>query len=268
MRLQDPFPALKEHSNQWNIAAMVAQLAKIEDKEERLAVLNVIRFIPYPIILLQVYEQLPAELKSQPHNFKAQQEIKRLVLEKIKEYSLIIGEDHRDNLTEAGSRTLDLFQTVDNFLPDITLLDSPYVLEASKDSSHALQFLLACRTFYQRHNGLPQTTKLPDMHTSTKQYLELKQIYRHQHEIDIAELQAILKESIDSSLSSDEISDFIDSIDALKILEFGEYSKELEKVDNPNLQWEAPEWRHILLALRAYKLFEEKEGRAPTPQDF
>lgn len=171
MRLQDPFPALKEHSNQWNIAEMVGQLAKIEDKEERLAILNVIRFIPYPIVLLQIYEQLPAELKSQPHSFKAQQEIKRLVLEKIKEYSLIIGEDHRENFTEAGNRTLDLFQTVDNFLPDITLLDSPFVLEANKDSPHALQFLLACRTFYQRHNGLPQTTKLPDMHTSTKQYL-------------------------------------------------------------------------------------------------
>lgn len=99
MRLQDPFPALKKHSNQWNIADMVAQLGKIEDKEERLAILNAVRFIPYPIILLQVFEQLPADLKSQTHNFKAQQEIKRLVLEKIKEYSLIIGEDHRENFT-------------------------------------------------------------------------------------------------------------------------------------------------------------------------
>jgi hypothetical protein len=29
----------------------------------------------------------------------------------------------------------------------------------------------------------------------------------------------------------------------------------------------APEWRNILLALRAYKLFEDRNGRTPKPQD-
>lgn len=61
---------------------------------------------------------------------------------------MILGEDHRDNFSEAIQRTLDLFQTPDNFLLDIGLFTHPRVLSATAQSPHVLQFLFACGKFY------------------------------------------------------------------------------------------------------------------------
>jgi hypothetical protein len=72
--------------------------------------LEQIKYIPYPIILLQAYAALPQDLRK-----------KQQVLDKIKEWSLIIGEDHRESFTEAAGRTLDLYQSADNYLPDISI---------------------------------------------------------------------------------------------------------------------------------------------------
>jgi len=46
------------------------------------------------------------------------------------------------------------------------------------------------------------------------------------------------------------------------------YFQELEKIDNPNLEWENIEWRNILVAIRAYKLFEDQFKNAPKSEDF
>lgn len=132
----------------------------MQTKEERLPILDQIRYIPYPIILLQVYAALPENQRS-----------KQNIIDKIKQYSLIIGEDHRESFTEAAGRTLDLYQSADNFLPDISIFDNPHVTAANADSSPVLQFLRACAYFYRSTGGLPQPTLLPDMHTSTKIYL-------------------------------------------------------------------------------------------------
>jgi hypothetical protein len=75
-----------------------------------LPILEQIKYIPYPIILLQAYAALPQDLRK-----------KQQVLDKIKEWSLIIGEDHRESFTEAAGRTLDLYQSADNYLPDISI---------------------------------------------------------------------------------------------------------------------------------------------------
>ena len=34
------------------------------------------------------------------------------------------------------------------------------------------------------------------------------------------------------------------------------------------LEWLEPEWRHILLAMRAWQVFQEREGRVPTLKDW
>jgi hypothetical protein len=78
---------------------LISQLASIQIKEERIPILDQLKYIPYPIILLQIYDQVPNELKSQQHKFPIQQQIKQFILQRIKDYSLIIGEDHRDSFT-------------------------------------------------------------------------------------------------------------------------------------------------------------------------
>lgn len=131
--------------------------------------------------MLQAHNNLPKDKRSKQH-----------ILDKIKEWSLLIGEDHRESFSEAAGRTLDLYQSADNFLPDISIFENPHVAAANADSPAILQFLRACGHFYKTNGGLPQPTQLPDLHTSTRIYLELKQVYRQQHELDIARLQEIL----------------------------------------------------------------------------
>lgn len=116
-------------------------------------------------------------------------------------------------------RTLDLYQSADNFLPDISIFENLHVTAANADSLAILQFLRACGHFYKTNGGLPQPTQLPDMHTSTRIYLELKQVYRQQHELDIARLQEILLELTGANkLANNQISDFIDNLASLQII--------------------------------------------------
>lgn len=54
------------------------------------------------------------------------------------------------------------------------------------------------------------------------------------------------------------VSDYVDNLNCLKVLEFTPYYKEISEVDNPNLKWDDPAWRNILVAIRAYKNFQDK----------
>jgi hypothetical protein len=51
---------------------------------------------------------------------------------------------------------LDLYQSADNFLLDISIFDNPHVVSATADSPALLQFLKACGHFYKTIGGLPQ----------------------------------------------------------------------------------------------------------------
>ena len=64
------------------------------------------------------------------------------------------------------------------------------------------------------------------------------------------------------------LSVLVNNIEVVEVMEFDPYFKELEKIDNPVLEWVEPEWRQILLAIRTWQQFQEKEGRPPTVADF
>jgi hypothetical protein len=85
--------------------------------------LKEISYIPYPLILLQAYQSLP------PENRK-----KDGIIKFIKDWLLRLTEGHRENFNEANGRTLDLFQTPDNFLDDISIFDHPHVTSATTSS--------------------------------------------------------------------------------------------------------------------------------------
>lgn len=76
------------------------------------------------------------------------------------------------------TRTFDLFQTYDNFLPSLDILEDENINVATNSSNFVYIFLKAVKDFMSRHNNLPQIVRLPDISTSTKDYLELKSIYK------------------------------------------------------------------------------------------
>ena len=82
----------------------------------------------------------------------------------------------------------------------------------------------------KRTNHLPQPTDLPDMETQTKLFVELRQVYKAQHEIDISELENIMKELYGletAPLGRHKISELINNLEAIQVIEFDPYFKEL-----------------------------------------
>ncbi len=60
------------------------------------------------------------------------------------------------------------------------------------------------------------------MHTTTKTYLELKTVYKHQHEVDVAKIEEYLLELVGHcQLSREEISNYIENLEALSIVHLG-----------------------------------------------
>lgn len=67
----------------------------------------------------------------------------------------------------------------------MTLFDIPSNIEITTQTQFIYIFLKAVKQFMSKHNGsLPQIVRLPDISTSTKDYIELKNIYKQQHSIN------------------------------------------------------------------------------------
>ena len=80
----------------------------------------------------------------------------------------------------------------------------------------------------KRKGHLPQPTDLPDMETSTNLYIELKEVYKTQHEEDIKTLEEIMKEIYgEVPLSRHKLSELINNLEAIQIMEIDPYYKEL-----------------------------------------
>ncbi len=105
-------------------------------------------------------------------------EVKELLTEWKNMVSLDL--DVRNGINEAITRAFDLYQTSDNFLPAIDIFDQQNIVSATNSSEFIYIFLKAVKEFMAQHNqNLPQIVRLPDISTSTKDYLELKEIYKN-----------------------------------------------------------------------------------------
>ena len=112
MRLNDPFPALLNHANTHDIYKLVQEIEEKQEFEEKKENLRLISNIPFPLILIQVYRNLPEEKRN-----------RNGIKEELTALKEKLHENYRDNFNEALSRIYDLFQTSDNFMIDINLLD-------------------------------------------------------------------------------------------------------------------------------------------------
>lgn len=80
---------------------------------------------------------------------------------------------------------------------DINILEHPEVIKATNESHILLRFLNAVGKFYKETRKLPQPTVLPDMHTTTINYIELKAVYKQEHQRDIKKLVEFIGEGVD-----------------------------------------------------------------------
>ena len=59
LRLNNPFPALEKYSHTHNIYQLIQEIEGKENFEEKKENLRILSNIPYPLILIQVYQKLP-----------------------------------------------------------------------------------------------------------------------------------------------------------------------------------------------------------------
>lgn len=102
---------------------------------------------------------------------------------------------------------------------------------ASEHSTPVLIFLRLCAQLLKETGHLPQPTSLPDIETSTQSYLELKQVYKSQHQLDLSRLEAIMRQLYNKQpadtlpLSRETLSEYINDIEAIQVMELGPYWK-------------------------------------------
>ena len=158
-----------------------------------------------------------------------------------------IHEKYRENWDQALTRILDIYQSPDNFMVDINILEHPEVLNCTQQSHSLLRFLNAVGKFHKESGKLPQPTVLPDMHTTTANYIALKEVYKKQHYQDVQKLMGLIGEGVDEAT----VSEYVNNMENLEMVEMTPYAKELESPDTMMLNYLQAQ-KDILISLRAY----------------
>lgn len=119
MNIDNPFQQLKGYSNKWNIYEMLEQIValgktedELENNDKARQLMRQLANVPYSIILLQVFAKLPQDQRKR--NF---------IVDELKSINKKILDKYRDNVNQAISRVMDLFQTADNFMNNFHLID-------------------------------------------------------------------------------------------------------------------------------------------------
>ena len=71
---------------------------------------------------------------------------------------------------------------------DISLLSHPLTKTTDSSTHLMLHFLKVTEQYFQENGYLPQPATLPDMHTTTANYIELKNVYKEEHSRCVREL--------------------------------------------------------------------------------
>ena len=86
------------------------------------------------------------------------------------------------------------------------------------------------------------------MHTTTSIYIELKNVYKQQHGKDVQRLMELMGVGSDQAL----ISDYVNNLSNLEVVEMRSYADELENPDTSILNYLQNE-KDMLISMRAYK---------------
>jgi hypothetical protein len=245
MRVTNPFPELLEYANKQQF---YEKLEAVKDKDvEAEGVRDQLRElsnIPYILVLISVISRLPKEQHKRAHIQEELQRIRKLV-----------HSDYRENIDQAITNVLDISRNPDNFMIDIGLLSHQMVTSSNKDSHPMAKFLYAANTMFTETGQLPQPTEMPDMHTTTEGFINLKNIYKQKHSEDVNKLCEIIAQHFgDTETDKSLISDYINNLHFLEIVEMNKYAQELQNPDAEFLNYMSHE-KDLLIAIRSFQRF-------------
>lgn len=149
------------------------------------------------------------------------------------------------------------------------MLAEPFIdqTEASYDD-----FWILCKAinaFRKQHSGIaPQSSRLPDLNSTTKQYQKLKIAYKLKHEEDVQDMAKIVAQITGPKkvIPIDYIDNFIENILVLRYVKYRPYYAEFEKplpiediYSNACYKW--------LIGIKAVNWFILQNKRYPGPND-
>ncbi|KIL59751.1 hypothetical protein M378DRAFT_26843 [Amanita muscaria Koide BX008] len=206
LRIDNAFPALKEYALSLDLDNM-----DITDHGH----------IPYVVLLVRALEDWKKEHNNlQPKTYAEKQSFKSLV-------SSMKRKLDEENFEEAESQAYRCW-TSSSVPSEIVSLFSDSRLSAPSASLPAFasfaslppffQLLKALQIFTERNGYLPLTSTLPDMRSSTEEYVRLQNLYKRRAEEEKAEVKNILIDELGGKVDDSMLDDFVKNTHRLKVL--------------------------------------------------
>ncbi|KAH7909098.1 hypothetical protein BJ138DRAFT_1127932 [Hygrophoropsis aurantiaca] len=197
LRIDKPFPALKEHALSLDYATM--------DPTEH-------GHIPYVVILVRALEEWKQSHEGNlPKTYEEKKQFKKGVL------ALKVKSDE-ENFDEAEAQSYRCFTETKVPSEISTLFDDSAISPESlrQDSSPFFHLLSALKEFtiQSESHTLPLTSTLPDMKSDTKSYIHLQRLYKIRAEEEKQAFTSYLRASVDDEL----IDSFVKNAHGLQVL--------------------------------------------------
>ncbi|ODN77962.1 hypothetical protein L202_05055 [Cryptococcus amylolentus CBS 6039] len=257
LRLDEPFPALEQH-------ARSLQLADMDTLEHS--------HIPWVVLLVRA-----ASIWKENHGGKLPDtsEEKAEFKEQIKAEKVKSDEENYD---EALGQAYKVWQKSEVPWEIKQLLEDESVKNISHSSKN-LQILLHTLSQYiiPAPHLPPTSPSLPDMHSSTESYVALQNMYKAQHQADLAKFKELLAQVLEKvglpveSVPADEVEGFVRNVGGVGIIKGtslreskdgkGLLAAELESFDEEYLENATP--LSLYLAILAAEKFFDNNKRWP-----
>ncbi|OQR92231.1 SUMO-activating enzyme (SAE) [Thraustotheca clavata] len=247
LRIAEPFPALQNFANEFNLETM--------NSHEH-------GHVPYVVILLQCINEWKAAHNGElPKNFAAKEEFKKLVQSKSRG-----SFGHEVNFTEAGANAYKAYSLAKDSLPsevsDVLAYASPLQLSAATPNFWFLARALA--GFVAKHNCLPHSGHVPDMTAFSTSYVKLQKIYMEKAKEDAQEIYESVKKLIaefDSkrTLAFEEVVGFCKHASCIGMLNTRSLAEEFQSVNLQEVDMEDEDsvqspliWYFMIRAVHCY----------------
>jgi len=271
LRIQDPWKELQEYMD-----AVDLDIAAEEKESEKVAQHS---HIPWLVIVFRLYQKYKKEHDGAECPRK---EFSKYLLDHRITNSVTGGkyvEENFDEATKNGWRAFSKY-SIPSSVKEL-LSDSAASTGLTAESNRFWFLVAALKRFVEKEGSgkfLPLAGGIPDMHSSTQNFIALQHVYQNKAEKDVdavvSHLDAVLKDVgyKGEQISRDEVKRFCKNAAHLRLIRYSPYSskpqngEDLSDIVNDEDQ---PEGKNILwyLLITATQAFEAKHARLPGNTD-
>ena len=268
LRIQNPWPELQKH---WDLVDL-----EIKDENEQDKV-SAHSHIPWLVLVYRFYEQYKKENDGKECPRK---DFGKYIMDQRVTNTKTGGKYVEENFDEATKNCWRAFQKY-SIPGDIkSLMNDPAVSKLSSECDPFWYLVAALKKFVEVEGEgkfLPVPGNIPDMHSSTKNFIELQRVYQEKAEKDQQSLTKHLETIIATAgkpkfeITAEEIKRFCKNAGHLRVVRYTSYNSkpDVDTINDMLENEDEPEMRNVIwyLLIRAASSFEAKNSRYPGQND-